>query len=265
MKRFVFVLIGSVFFSLFSFSQEYKVIHVTGEIQAKSSQKILSRGSEFNQKEKFNYKTDNARAVVIDTKAGKRMILKKSSTTGNNQQANLAPSMGNIASRSGALLQRLDVKNHFQGQYVILGELKVKINKQVFPQNDTQFFFISFIYKGVSINKKLNYIDDTLVINKDTLLRVDGKPVKNENITDMSLYYYSKVNGNVSTSLISNNFYPVFPDDATLKSEVDLMLKTLPKDSKIDKQNFIIGYINDAYGKTNNDNVKIWYKKYYSN
>lgn len=260
------VLIFSVLLtmSLISVGQKYKVIHVNGQIQAVSTKKMLDRGSSFGEKEKFSYITQDARAIVVDSDAGKRLILQKPQSGDASLAANLTPSMGNISSRSGSLLNRLDVKNHFSGKYVIINELKISLNPQVFPQNDSQFFYISYIYKGESINKKLMHKADTLVINKDSLLKVDGKPILNEDITDMKLSYYSKVNGVVTTALISDSFFPVFPDTTILKSEIELLLSALPADFQGSKLNMANDFISDAYGKTNYENVKQWYLSHFT-
>lgn len=241
-------------------AQEYKVVHVNGNIVAKSTQKSLARGTAFNTSEKFQYKTVNARAVVINTQAGKRFILKGSASTGY-ANANLTPSMGNISSRAGALNNRLDLKSHFDGKYVIIGQLEVVINNAVFPMSDTQFFYINYIYNSENINKKLDHHGDTLIINKDSLLMVDGKPIKNEDITEMKLMYYTKKNGKVTLITISDSFYPIFPNEKELKSEVDIIINALPKEA--DKLKSVADYIGEVYGKVNNENVAKWYKANY--
>ena len=238
-------------------AQEYKVVHVNGNIVAESTKKTIVRGTAFKKSEKFQYKSNDARAVVINTNAGKRYILKGATSSGFTN-ANLTPSMGNISSRAGALNNRLDLKNHFNGKYVILGQLEVVINSTAFPMSDTQFFYISYIYQGTVVNKKLYHKGDTLMINKDSLLKVDGKPIKNEDIMEMKLLYYSRINGKGTKTIISDSFYPVFPDEEELKSEVTIILEAIPKDT--DKAEYIADYINDAYGKVNKDNVAAWYK-----
>ena len=240
-------------------AQDYKVIHVKGDIEVESTHKNLVRGTAFSDKEKFQYKTNDARAVVINTKQGKRYILKGKTTAANYNKANLTPSAGNISSRAGGLNNRLDLKNHFDGKYVILGELRVVINSAAFPMSKDQFFFIRYVYKGETINKQLDYVGDTLIINKDSLLQVDGKPILNEDITEMELIYYTKKNDKISLSPISSTFYPVFPDEKTLKSELAIIVETMSDAKKEDIEYAINGYISEVYGKTNKENVNNWF------
>ena len=241
-------------------AQEFKVVHVDGNIIAKSTQKSIARGTAFNKSERFQYKSNGARAIVINTKAGKRFILKGATSSGF-ANANLTPSMGNISSRAGALNNRLDLKNHFYGKYVILGQLEVEINSNAFPMSDSQFFYISYVYNSEPINKKLDFKGDTLIINKDSLLKVDGKSIKNEDITEMKLMYYTKSKGKVSIITISDSFYPVFPNEKELKEELNIVLNALPE--KADKAKAVADYINEVYGKVSSDNVAAWYKKNY--
>lgn len=255
------LLIVSLSLSL-SIAQGYKVIHVNGNIIAKSTNKSLARGTDFIEKEQFQYKTNNARAVVINTSPGKRYIL-KGATGSAFAKANLAPPMNHISSRGGALNNRLDLKNHFQGEYVILNKLKIQINSQVFPMDKDHFFFISYLYKGGNVNKRLQFKDDLLIIEKDSLLRVDGLPILNKNITDMSLYYFSKNSEKATKSLISSSFYPVFPDNKSFKEEIGIIVSTLKNKEKENIITEITNYIFDAYGKPNKENVKQWYNEYY--
>jgi hypothetical protein len=240
-------------------AQDYKVIHVNGTIEAQSTHSNLIRGTAFGEKEKFQYKSDGARAVVINTKKGKRYILKGSASDAGFHNANLTPSAGNISSRAGGLNNRLDLKNHFDGKYVILGELKVVVNSAAFPMDDNHFFFIRFIYKGEKIDKQLYHNKDTLIIIRDSLLQLDHKPIKNEDITEMQLIYATKVDGRYNLSIISSTFYPVFPDEKELKEEVEIVADAMKNQPEDEIVKAVVSYISDVYGKSNKENVAQWY------
>jgi len=240
-------------------AQDYKVIRVNGTIVAQSTKSNLIRGTVFGEKEKFQYKTDDARAVVINTKKGKRYILKGTEADASYHNASLTPSAGNISSRAGGLNNRLDLMNHFDGKYVILGELKVVINSAAFPMDKDHFFFIRYVYKGEKIDKELYYHNDTLIIIRDSLLQVDHKPIRNEDITEMKLYYVFKVDGEFKKSIISSTFYPVFPKESDLKEEVEIVVDAMKGKSDIEILQEISSYISDAYGRVNKENVLAWY------
>jgi hypothetical protein len=249
------------FFYLFSAAQNYKVIHVNGSIQKIKNKKLINRGSTLEQEEKLNYLTQNARAIIVDTKAGKRLILQNESMGESTVNASIAPSMGNISSRGSMLNQAIDVQHFFSGKLVAINLLKIPINAKAFPQCDTQFFFVSYSYQGELINKKIPHLADTLLIHKDSLFKLDGVDIKTAQIQDVSLSYYIKNKGLITTTLVSDSIHFVFPDTAALKHEVIMLLPFLEGKSQKDKIEFVKGYLHDAYGKTYHDNVWSWYRR----
>jgi len=240
-------------------AQDYKVIHVNGTIVKQSTKSNLTRGTAFGEKEKFQYKTTDARAVVINTKKGQRYILKGTTADAGYHNANLTPSASNISSRAGGLNNRLDLQNHFNGKYVIVGELKVVINSAAFPMDNNNFFFIRYVYKGEKIDKQLYHNKDTLIIIRDSLLQVDHKPIRNEDITEMQLIYATKADGKYHFTVISSTFYPVFPEEKTLKEEVKILVDAMKGQSDDEIIKAIASYISDVYGKSNKENVAQWY------
>lgn len=241
-------------------AQEYTTLHVNGTILDKTANKQLTTGYSFNKSNQFLFKTSNANAMIINTNTGNRFILKESNSSDALASSNLTPSMGNISSRSGsALNNRLDLMNHFQGKYVILGTLKVIVNASVFPMNESEFFFIRYIYKGEEINKRLSYRGDTLFINKDSLLRIDNKPILNEDITEMKMMYYSKKTDKAVVTEISSSFYPIFPNENELKTEVNIINNALKQKTENQTIKDIADYINEVYGNVNIENLKDWY------
>ncbi len=243
-------------------AQEFTTLHVNGTILDKAANKQLITGYTFGKSDQFLFKTTNANAMIINKSTGNRFILKESNAADALASSNLTPSMSNISSRAGgALNNRLDLMNHFQGKYVILGTLKVIINPSVFPMNESEFFFIRYIYKGEEINKKLDYSGDTLFINKDSLLRVDDKPILNEDITEMKMMYFSKKDDKSVVTEISSSFYPVFPDENELKTEIKIIKDAVKQKKETETIKDVADYINEVYGKVNMDNITDWYHR----
>ena len=259
MKKIILLFSLIIITSFQSQAQDYKVVHVNGTIVAESTKSKLTRGTAFGAQEKFQYKTNDARAVVINTKKGERYILKGMATDASYRKANLTPSAGNISSRAGGLNNRLDLANHFDGKYVILGELKVVINSTAFPMDDNNFFFIRYVYKGEKIDKQLYHNEDTLIIIRDSLLQVDHKPIRNEDITEMQLIYATKADGKYHFSIISSTFYPIFPEQKDLLEEVRIVVDAMKGKDESEIVDAVTSYISDVYGKSNRDNVREWY------
>ena len=137
-----------MFLSTTLFSQVYKVIKVNGSILYKKNEVPLRKGNSFNAGEEFLFKTTNSRATVIQPGKG-RFILKPDNDNLAYAKANLAPAIGNVSSRAGALVNRLDLENYFKGNCVIIDKIKLKISNKEFPMDDNHIFYIRLMNFGI--------------------------------------------------------------------------------------------------------------------
>ena len=169
-------------------------------------------------------------------------------------RANLTPSMSNISTRSGAILSKVDLSNLFSGDYVIIDKSYIKISPNTFKMDEENFFYIKYTYKDEDIHKKLDYISDTLIINKSELFTIDGWPITNPNITKMELLYMSKEKSSIEIS----SFNPVFPDSEELLSEIEVIIDNFKDKSMKEIINEVANYINEMYGKIDKTNVERW-------
>lgn len=228
----------------------YRVIKVNGKILYIRNGKDMIQGDVFSPKEKLKFKTTQSRAAVISKLSGRKILSPKGTNT---SKATLLPAMNNISSRSGALINMIDLQNHFSGKYLILDEIKLKISNKSFPMNESSFFFMRYEYNGETINKKLNFEEDHLIISKSELFKIDGKPIDHSEIVETTLYY--RADGK-STKI--NTFNPVFPETDLLKSELEIIVAELKGKSESEKIEEIKSYLNEYYGKPQEDNLNAW-------
>ncbi len=240
--------------NLYSQKDKYKVIKVNGSILFEKNNTELKRGSVFSENDKLNFKTTNSRAAVINPIKG-RFILMPNNNNIAFARANLTPSMNNISSRAGALINKIDLSNFFNNNYVILDKSYIKISPKVFKMDDNNFFYIKYTYKGEEIPKKLKNKGDTLIIDKKELFTIDGWPIPNPNITNMDLMYLNKLQ---NKSVFISTFNPVFPDTKELLEEIKLIIDNLKNKSRENKITEVTSYINEMYGKIDKNNVEIW-------
>lgn len=229
---------------------EYKVIKVIGDIVYKQSGKSMSTGDVFKSDSPLIFKTDNSRAAVISRVKGRFVLAPPS----RKQTTNLVPAVNTISSRSGAIVNALDIKNHFQGDYLIIDEIAVPVSPQTFPQDKNHFFFLSYEYKGEDIMKKLANRGEKLVIIKKDVFSIDGKPIEPYN-TKMNLYYRdatSKENTKLST------FNGVFPDEDLLKKEVQVILNEYKNKPDAEQFQQVKGYLTEFYGKPFDSSLRDW-------
>jgi hypothetical protein len=253
-----FVLLTFIFWQTSSFGQDkFTVIKVSGSIVIQSTGSTLNIGTAFSQNEDLLFKSSASRAAVINPQRGRFLLTSDNSSEFMNSKSVFLPSSGKISARGGnAILSANDLKNYFEGSYVIFDKIRIKINPDVFPMNSKKYFYIRYQYKNETINKKLAYSSDTLIISKNELLTIDGKQIPNPEITEMKLMYMEEGEKYVSTPICA--FIPIFPDLNQLKLEVKIMIDQMNNKSYNEKICEISSYINDFYGKPEENNLKEW-------
>jgi len=230
---------------------KYKVIKVNGEIIVKRSGKALVTGDELLASTPLDFKTTESRAAVVSPTKG-RFVLTAASQGG---KTNLVPGMNNVASRSGALLNMIDLQNHFTGDYVILDRNMLKISKEAYPMDEKNFFFLRYVYNGETINKRLTFRGDYLSMERAAIFTIDNKPVEVKDQLSCSLFY--RVSESNENRLISS-FTAVFPDLNALKSEFQIVFDNNAGKKTSEKVDEVMGYLTEFYGKADKDNLNRW-------
>ncbi len=243
-----------------SFAQDkFTVIKVSGNIVIQSTGSVLNIGTAFSQNEDLLFKNVASRAAVINPQRGRFLLTSDNLSEFKDSKSNFLPSSGKVSARGGgAILNTNDLKNYFEGNYVIFDKIKIKISPAAYPMDEKKYFYIRYSYKNETINKKLVYISDTLIITKNELLTVDGKQIPNPEITEMKLMYMEEGEKYVSTPICV--FTPVFPDLDQLKEEVKIIIDQMKNKTYNEKLCETSSYINEFYGKPEENNLKDWLK-----
>lgn len=231
-------------------ADKYKVIKVDGKIILEKTKEDLKKGDIFLAGMALSFKTPQSRAAVISSLKG-RFVLSASEKG----QTKILPAANNISSRAGALINLIDLQNHFSGKYLVIGEMQLELGKEAFPLDENNFFYLSYEYNGETIRKKLKSEDNHLVLNKEEIYKVDGKAIPYEE-KDMTLYYRSN---NESKKI--NNFTPVFPDLSDLKDEIAIILSEFEGKDDETKIKEVTSYLNEFYGSPQKENLGIWLKQ----
>jgi len=222
---------------------QYKVIKVSGKIIYIKTGTDMKMGDTYLNGTPIEFKTDESRAAIVSNTSG-RFILQPT-TKG---KPKVIPAASNVTSRAGALINLIDLQNYFSGRYLIFDSEKLLIGQEAFPMNENAFFYIKYNYNNESIAKKLEYLDNHLIIDKKELFKIDGKEIDIQE-KEMTLYYR-----NEGKSFIISQFTPVFPDLKILKEEIDVLLSNLSDKNNEDKLSEITAYLNEFYIKMLNLN-----------
>lgn len=232
-------------------TDKYKVIKVDGKIVFKKTNVDMKKGDVFISGTTLNFSTPQSRAAVISSLKG-RCVLSASEKG----QTKILPSSNNISSRAGALINMIDLQNHFTGDYLVIGEMRLELGKEAFPMDENSFFYLTFNHEGESkpIRKKLSHDENFLILNKEEIFKIDGEPIPVEE-KEMTLFYRSE-----GQSKKINTFIPVFPDLIDLKDEVDIIIDEFNSKDDETKIKEITSYLNEFYGNPQKENLGIWLK-----
>jgi hypothetical protein len=231
---------------------DFKVIKVNGTILLKTKGISLETGTVFSEKEDLVFRSEDATAAVINSQKGRVVITSKNHDLSAARTNNM-PSMYNISSRGGSIINKNDLSTYFSGKFVVLEKLGIKVDDSAYPMDNDHFFFLRYNYKGEEINKKLAFSHDTVLIDKTTLFTVDGKPIPSADNTAIKLFYRK---GNESVFL--SEFNLIFPDMKQLSSETEIIINEMKGKPSGDIIRETEAYISEFYGKVSHESLSGW-------
>lgn len=255
-KTLLFLIVGyiSASFGILNID-EYSVIKVIGSIKHAKNNSDLYTGDKVYSNEKLSFAQKTAKAALISKDKGRFML---SASPSGSVQEGLLPAMANVSSRAGALLNSVDIKQHFSDKYLLLSACQVEINPQAFPMDEKHFFFLRFNYNGENISKKLSFEGTKLNFNKDEILQIDHQAIELKEGTLVELLYR---NNEDKSSQSLSVFEPVFVNETMLIKECQLILLELGDAiSKDAKKEHLLAYLTENYGKTYPANFNQWIK-----
>lgn len=233
----------------------YSVIKVIGNIKHAKSKKALFTGDKILSNEKLTFANDQAKAALVNKVKGRVML--KATPSGTVSEG-LMPALSNVSSRSGSLLNAVDLNKHFAEKYLILSGYEVEVSETSFPMNEEKFFFLRFTYNGEEISKKLSFEGNKLKMNASEILKIDGKPITLKEGTVAQLVYRNTLD---KTSETMATFEPVFADEKALKSECKLIVYEIGEEAaNEEKRNQLFAYLTENYGKPLQSNFNQWIK-----
>ena len=263
MKNILFVIL--CIFSTSAFGQElFHIIHVKGEVTVKKSGKRIVRGDKISSNEEIVFASKQDMMAALSSKKG-RIIIKPDMEAPEDSELSsflkdfVTAASGKLSTR-GVQVNLLDLQNHFEGDYLVLGgRSAIALSPKAFPLNDKSFFYLRYEYMGEVINKKLSSSSDSLVFIESEIYKVDDKPIDKSKVADMTLFYYES---EWEHSQKINTIYPIFPPDSEVVPGVQILIDTLKKSNYTDDtiKDEIEAYLTDIYGKIHSSNLNKWLK-----
>ena len=237
-------------------AQNYTVIHVIGKIYDTSTSSYLKSGSKLSESSELKFETSDARAAALSSSRGRYVIQKQSNQSGSNDlaytlSAVLAPARGKMSTRAGGINNQMDFAKKFGENPVAIvgGTYSTAISNTAYPSDENRFFYASYLYKGESINKKLDVINGELQFDVKTFYAVDGVSIDPNETSDCKLFYYDS-DKEESMEITSLDFNIV--NDEDLKSMISSLEDTSPEEQITSLQEII----SSLYGSCDETQLK---------
>lgn len=230
-----------------SAADKYKVIKVDGQIIFQTTKENMKIGDVFVSGTGLEFKTVQSRAAVISNLKG-RFVL----SAAEKGQTKILPAANNISSRAGALINVIDLQNHFSGRYLVIDKMELEVGEEAFPISEESFFYLAYYHNDEQIRKKLDNDGNKIILDKEEIFKIDGRPIDVEE-KEMTLFYRKD-----GASSKINTFTPVFPDTEELKLEVDIILEEYEGKDNATKIKEVTAYLNEFYGKPQQENLNAW-------
>jgi hypothetical protein len=247
MKNLLLIILITVSNSLFA--QTYTIIHVIGKIYDTASGAYLKSGTRLSESSQLKFETPTARAAVLSSSRGRYVIQKKGAATNQSDlsyalSSVLAPARGKLSTRAGGINNQMDFKKKFdEGTTAWLGNTyQVEVSNTSYPLDESHFFYVSYLYNGEAINKKLEGKDGIVTFDK-SFFAIDGQAIDPSMTSELTLFYYN-ADQEESSQITSLDFIVVSLD------ELRTILDGLSELSDEEKNNALIEIIQSMYGKT---------------
>lgn len=265
-KVFLFCLFATLFLQINKImSQCYTVLSVKGEIILEKTGQPIKEMDEVCSTDKITFSTPESKAAVLSPDKGRFVI--KSEKEKNNAMKEFVSNVlfaGKERLSTKILLfdEEQELKNseilkeEYGRNYYIINESRFFIDSAVYGIKNKDYFFITLVYDGKAVEKKLKYEKEFLIINKEIFKGYEDL-LKPGNMSEVNLFYFDskrKERKNLYTFNLS------FLDEKELKNDVTNFISIM---KEAGKQNYIIKQetvflLNDLYGNVNYYDVDKW-------
>lgn len=260
MKNIILTFLLLIFSASIIIAQEsFIVLKVKGEIILEKTGNKLKPNDEINSNDNLTFKSKDA-AVLVNSDSRGRLTIRPVKEDGSEITGILKDAVSSLLSMNKGRLSYKGnslIENEFWGKYYIVGTYRIKTDKIKFPMGVNHFFFLLVSGEDKSRKITIPYIDDTLMISQDIILKND---MSKSNTYNVKLYYYNKDD---NTSSLISDFTLIFVEEKELKSEFNEYLNLINSNLKKgdDEVNDLLDYFYTFYGRTNEENLQRWIRR----
>lgn len=246
--------------STIGFSQQYYVLQVKGKVKEAKTKRELKTNDVLNADDKVVFSSDQDAVALVSSKSG-RFVLKPGAPTKSHELVSivkeaLIPGKNKLSTRSGERFKNvIDIRTYFSEPVLLIRTNTYHVDTSQFRLTDKSFFFIRYTYQGSDINKKLQGADDSFIVDREELYRVDGNLIDESQVSNLDLYYMSDGKFQKLTNVTF-----ALPDRANLKQEIVVLTKSMDASDQSKVNAEIKSYLQEFYGRVDEEDLNGWLK-----
>lgn len=244
-------------------TEEYYIVQSRGDIKLKKTGQVLKKGDKIKAEEEVEFLNPDARAMVISTQRGTLILQRPKNTPRKDGElayivkSSLLSGSGIMGTRDGPVNSMPALKSYLtKGSLLVLDTAKIPVSMQTIALSEHEYFFVRYLYKSQTINKKLVHKTPHLLLDRN-ILSVDGQKVPADSCRNFTMYYRNEAK---NQSVPVTRFSPVFADMDKLNSEAKLIADVMRRAGKnkdlITKE--IKTFIHEVYGTPSEDDFSAW-------
>jgi len=208
--------------------------------------------------------TDGARLGLYHSSQGRKFIAVPHGSEGKRFLQNLAEAgrAGVAITNPGVISSKDELLAYFKrGRFLLLPGTQVVVAPTLFPQEDAGGFFLTFEVRslGAKGNAKLSHVGDTLQLNVEDMLKMNGKTLKADDLSGFALVHFDAKKK--FRHVCEVDF--VLPELEVLNAEAQTLLGLMRKlgINDADRQKAeVLGHLVDFYGQPDLDAFNRWYE-----
>ncbi len=137
---------------------------------------------------------------------------------------------------------------------VIGAELEIKMDPDIYPMNNNDFFVFHYTVNGRKVSKKVGFDNQVLKIEREKLLISQGDTLKSDSILNMGIYKYQPTTGN---SNLITEINLCFINHDVLKKELETIVPIIQNQGMEVKEikDYLLQYVYDIYGNVDESQV----------
>jgi len=244
----------------------YHVTRVNGELTNLSTGKIVEAGDALSSDDLILFESMESYAIAIGSSMGRFQIKiqdhhiddQKQRLALTAKEAALPTKMRNLmlARFDPNQTEVSDLRQYFgNDKFSIIGDtVNVPLSEQKYPLSDDKFIVFYYKVDNNPVSKKIGHQQQTLVVDRDALVKSSVGAIDGNEITDLAVYEYemSSRSGNEIT-----RFTLVFVDKDELVNEFNTIIPILKRQRMSDEdiKKYLIEYYYDFYGATDSKTI----------